>query len=256
MTDTVGVEVRNLTKTFSLPNGGHLSVFDKLNLNFEQSSITCIVGPSGCGKSTLLSIIAGLIPPDTGDVRFSIHGFDHTHATGYMFQNDRLLPWRNTIQNVLLGVEVVHGTKSRYTEEARTLLESFGLSDFESAWPTELSEGMKQRVAFARTLLVHPRLLLLDEPFSSVDYEIRLQLENVLLRRCLEENTTVIMVTHDLEEAIVLGKQIFVLSPRPARLIDSLVIDKALDQREALQMRRSKEFGFYLGKLAAQVLES
>jgi NitT/TauT family transport system ATP-binding protein len=115
---------------------------------------------------------------------------------------------------------------------------------------------MRQRVAFARTLLVHPKLLLLDEPFSSVDYEIRLQLENVLLQRCLEENTTVIMVTHDLEEAIVLGKHIFVLSPRPARLMDSLVIEEPLDQREALQMRRSREFGFYLGKLAAQVLKS
>ncbi|MDX6404659.1 MAG: NitT/TauT family transport system ATP-binding protein [Blastocatellia bacterium] len=256
MTDIVGVEVRNLTKTFSPPNGGLLRVFENLSLVFDQGSITCIVGPSGCGKSTLLNIIGGLIPPDDGDVRFTIPGFDDTHAIGYMFQNDRLLPWRNTLQNATLGLEVVHGKKSIFRDEAKSLLETFGLSEFEQAWPSELSEGMKQRVAFARTLLVHPKLLLLDEPFSSVDYEIRLQLENVLLQRCLEENTTVIMVTHDLEEAIVLGKHIFVLSPRPARLVDSLVIEEPLDQREALQMRRSREFGFYLGKLAAQVLKS
>lgn len=256
MMTAAAVEVRNLTKTFELPDGRSLKVLDDLSLDFECSAITCIVGPSGSGKTTLLNIIAGLTDFDGGTVRRANHHQGGARTLSYMFQDDRLLPWRNAVENVLLGIEVTNkGDRAAFAGEAKSLLASFGLAGFEGAYPAELSVGMRQRVAFARTLLVRPELLLLDEPFSNVDYEVRLQLENVLLRLCSERGTTIIIVTHDLEEAIVLGQKIFVLGPRPARLVRSIEICTPPKEREALQMRRSDDFGHYLGQLAGHVLK-
>lgn len=256
MKSTVEVGVQNLTKTFELPDGRSLRVLDNLSLDFESGTITCIVGPSGSGKTTLLNIIAGLTDYDSGTVRRSESRHNGSPTLSYMFQDNRLLPWRNAVENVLLGIEVTNkGERASFADEAKTLLASFGLAGFESAYPTELSVGMRQRVAFARTLLVRPEVLLLDEPFSNVDYEVRLQLENVLLRLCSREKTTIIIVTHDLEEAIVLGQRIFVLSARPAQLAQSIDICTPLEERESLQMRRSEDFGRYLGQLASHVLK-
>jgi NitT/TauT family transport system ATP-binding protein len=247
------IEIRNLTKSFCLPGGRWLLAIEDLSLECENATITCIVGPSGCGKTTLLNVVASLVAPDHGTVSYV--PIAHNVVLGYMFQDDRLLPWRSAIENVLLGTEIRLGKRQGFVGEAKALLRQLGLEGFENSYPSELSEGMRQRVAFARTLIVKPNLLLLDEPFSNVDYEIRLELENIVLRLCAENGTTIVVVTHDLEEAIVLGQRIVVLSRRPGRLVELLEVDTPLQERDALEMRRSEKFGQYLGHLANYVLE-
>jgi NitT/TauT family transport system ATP-binding protein len=256
MTIAAEVEVRNLTKSFALPEGRSLRLFDNFSASFKANTITCIVGPSGCGKTTLLNVIAGLVAPDEGSVHRSGGGQDGPPLS-YMFQEDRLLPWRNTIKNTLLGVEIIAKSEPAVAvEQARSLLRTLGLSGFEYAYPQELSAGMRQRVAFARTLIVRPTLLLLDEPFSNIDYEVRLKLENILLGLFRGRETTAIVVTHDLEEAIVLGQHIFVLGGSPTCLVESIEVNKPLAERDALQMRQSQEFGRYLGQLADHILKN
>jgi len=170
-----------------------------------------------------------------------------------MFQNNRLLPWRTNLQNVLLSAEIRNLEIGRCTQEARELLSEFGLSSYEHSYPRDLSEGMRQRVAFARALLIKPQVLLLDEPFSNIDYEVRLQLENKVLRLAAEKEITTVVVTHDLEEAIVLGQHIFVSTQRPMRIAKAFHIDIPLSERTALGMRRQKVFGETLGALAAEL---
>jgi NitT/TauT family transport system ATP-binding protein len=248
--------IKGLRKQFIESEGSIVSVFDGFDLQIEADSITCIVGPSGCGKTTLLNIISGLEMADEGSVQFeaSLRGGSKL-SLGYMFQRDRLLPWRTTLQNAMLGVEVLNADMGSCVEEAKRLLVKFGLGGFEDLYPSELSEGMRQRVALARTLLVRPKLLLLDEPFASIDYEVRLSLENELLRRVREEKITTVFVSHDLEEAIVLGNRVIALTPRPARIRHVYEITVPLEARDALTMRQSDEFRKCLSRLASDVLQ-
>lgn len=256
MTSAAEVEVRNLTKSFVLPDGRTLRLFENFSVSFAANTITCIVGPSGCGKTTLLNVITGLVGVDEGSVHRSVGGQDGP-ALSYMFQEDRLLPWRNAIKNTLLGAEIIAKSSPACTvADGLSLLETLGLSGFEYSYPQELSAGMRQRVAFARTLIVRPKLLLLDEPFSNIDYEVKLKLENILLGLFRGHNTTAIVVTHDLEEAIVLGERIFVLGGSPTCLVESIEIEKPLAERDALKMRQSQEFGRHLGRLADHVLKN
>jgi NitT/TauT family transport system ATP-binding protein len=222
-----------------------LSVLQDISLSAPSGSVLAIVGASGCGKSTLLNIIAGLAKADQGTVRVGgeTRGAEDSRVIAYMFQEDRLLPWRTIIANVEFGLEAGSMSAMMRRERARAALKMTGLESFENAYPHELSGGMRSRVALARSLVVRPYILLMDEPFSKLDPQMRSQMHEELLRIRAQLKMTVVFVTHDVEEAIVLADKVVVLLPRPGRVRDALIIDlprprNPLDAEVAETVRR------------------
>ena len=190
-----------------------------LSFTVHTGEFLAVVGPSGCGKSTLLSLIAGLLTPEEGEIL--LHGKpvnDQKEKIGYMLQRDELLEWRSIYRNVLLGPEIQKSLTPEIKQRARDLLEAYGLGQFQSSRPSELSGGMRQRAALVRTLILNPELLLLDEPFSALDYQTRLNVSDDIGQIIRREGKTALLVTHDLSEAISLADRILVLSSRPASL--------------------------------------
>jgi len=205
-------------------------VLDRLDLEIGSGECVAIIGPSGCGKTTLLRLVAGLLPPDNGDLRVlgsTPQEARDRKAMGVMFQAPGLLPWRTAIQNVCLPLEVhrvgVQGSPAR--ERAAQMLESVGLKGFERHLPRQLSGGMQQRVALARALITNPALLIMDEPFSALDELTRATLQRDFLRIREDYRPTVMLVTHSIDEAVRLGDRVVVLSPRPARIVEDVSID-------------------------------
>jgi len=206
------------------PDAETLAIKD-LNLEVMPGEFVAIVGPSGCGKSTLLSMAAGLIRPSSGEIL--LEGEEVTgpsSAVGYMLQRDHLFQWRTIWQNVLLGLEV-RGTVEEGKERALSLLKTYGLYEFRNQRPSELSGGMRQRVALIRTLAINPQILLLDEPFSALDYQTRLALGDEISSIIRTEKKTALFVTHDISEAISVADRVVVFSARPATVRRSISID-------------------------------
>ncbi len=196
-----------------------------LNLDVAEGEFLAIVGPSGCGKSSILSLIAGLIRPSAGAVR--LMGREVTgpsSSIGYMFQRDHLFEWRTVWQNVILGLQV-RGKASKGDDRVTELLKTYGLYEFRNQYPSELSGGMRQRAALIRTLAVDPKLLLLDEPFSALDYQTRLALGDEISAIIRNEKKTALFVTHDIAEAISIADRVVLLTKRPATVKHSLPID-------------------------------
>lgn len=199
-------------------DGSPLPVLAGIDLEVERGEFVSVLGPSGCGKTTLLSIISGIIPADGG--RIFIKGRKLPSGRGYvayMQQNDLLLPWRTALENALLGPEL-RGDKGRTRHEAEQLFSQFGLEGFEDCYPAELSGEMRQRVALIRTLLTEKEVFLLDEPFGSLDAMTRTVLHRYLLQVWEEFQKTVLFVTHDLEEALVLSNRVYLFTSRPAEV--------------------------------------
>lgn len=214
-----------------------------INLTIQEQEFISIVGPSGCGKTTILSLIAGLIKPSKGEVKV----LDKTPSpkddiSGYMFQRDNLLPWRSIEKNIYFGLEMKHKSTKERKEYALSLAEKYGLSEFLKKHPSELSGGMRQRVALIRTLALKPELLLLDEPFSALDYQTRLQLCDHVFEIIKKEKKTAILVTHDLMEAITMSDRIIVLTARPGQIkaIHKTKFDKKLTPFERRQTDECK----------------
>lgn len=202
MAETKFVEIKNISKIYHTLDG-ETKALDSISFDIERGEIVAIVGPSGCGKSTILSIIAGLEKPSSGDVL--IHGekiTDTNKTMGYMFQSDHLFPWRTIMENVLIGLEIQKKINQESLQRVSRLLETYGLRDFKNHYPNQLSGGMRQRVALIRTLAIEPELLLLDEPFSALDYQSRLAVSDDISDILKKEKKTAIMVTHDIAEAI------------------------------------------------------
>lgn len=222
-----------------------------LNLDIYQGEIVSIVGPSGCGKSTLLSIIAGLLKPSSGYVKINGITVDKPcEDIGYMFQKDQLLEWRNILQNVVIGLEVQGKLNKDTTELAKTMLINYGLGDFLNSYPYQLSGGMRQRVALIRTLLLEPYLLLLDEPFSALDYQTRLAISDEIGLILKKEKKTAILVTHDIAEAISMSDRVVILSNRPAQVKEIIDIELTCgDIRSPLKCREAPEFRHYFNKI-------
>jgi ABC-type nitrate/sulfonate/bicarbonate transport system ATPase subunit len=200
---------------------GALEVLRDISLDVAQGEIVALLGTSGCGKSTLLNIISGLLKPDRGS--FAIEGepaeqFHYWPRIAYMFQEDRLLPWRSVQANVAFGLEASSLGRQERAERVAKMLQLVGLDDFANAWPHQLSGGMRSRVALARSLVVQPQILLMDEPFSKLDPQTRTQMHDELLRLQGLTAMTVVFVTHDVEEAVVLADRVIVLEPRPGRI--------------------------------------
>jgi NitT/TauT family transport system ATP-binding protein len=211
-----------VSKHFTAPDGGQLEVLRDVAFDVPAGRIVAIVGPSGSGKSTLLNLAAGLILPDAG--RVVILGQRTDAATvwnrvGYMFQDDRLLPWRVALRNVSLALEAGAMPAAERRERARAGLALVGLSDFAEAYPHQLSGGMRSRVALARSLVGEPDLLLMDEPFSRLDAQTRTSMHRELLRIHDMRGLSILFVTHDVEEAVVLADAIVMVSARPGRIV-------------------------------------
>ena len=197
---------------------GETSALSDLSFSIQPGEFAAIVGPSGCGKSTLLSLICGLMQPESGEILLNGIPLNRTsiQRIGYMLQHDHLLEWRTIYRNVILGPEITGTLTKVKKEKARKLLAQYGLAQFSNSLPSELSGGMRQRAALIRTMLPDPQLLLLDEPFSALDYQTRLNVSNDIGQIIRNSGKTAILVTHDLSEAISLADRIIILSRRPA----------------------------------------
>lgn len=202
---------------------GETPVLSNISFVVKEGDFLSIVGPSGCGKSTILSLVAGLLESEAGSIFFPRNeGKSSKLNIGYMLQRDHLFEWRTVLQNVTLGLEIRRIKTKENVEKAVALLEKYGLGKFMDARPSQLSGGMRQRAALIRTLVLEPELLLLDEPFSALDYQTRLSVGDDIGTIIRNENKTVILVTHDLAEAISLGNRVMVLSNRPAYIVHEL----------------------------------
>lgn len=207
-------------------DNGEVPALDNITFGVEKGEFVSIVGPSGCGKSTLLSVLAGLYKPSAGMVL--VNGEPVTSVSthiGYMLQKDNLLEWRTIFQNILLGLEIQNAKSDESVAKAVTLLKTYGLYDFRYKYPHQLSGGMRQRAALIRTLATSPDILLLDEAFSALDYQTRLEVTDDVYRILKNEQVTTLMVTHDIPESISMGDRVLILSQRPATIKESLLID-------------------------------
>jgi ABC-type nitrate/sulfonate/bicarbonate transport system ATPase subunit len=235
------VEVRALSKTF-LWEGSDLLTLDRVDLTARAGEFIALIGPSGCGKSTLFHILAGLDAPSEGEVLIDGRPLERRlGAFAFMPQRDALLPWRRTIDNVTIGLELAGERREGARERAAPLLERFGLGGFESAWPWQLSGGMRSRAAFLRTVLLGKPAMLLDEPFGALDGITRSELQQWLLEVWSEVGTTVALITHDVAEAVFLADRVYVMTPRPGTI--ATVIDVDLPRPRTLAMQESPEFG-------------
>ncbi len=212
------VEIENLSLIYQSKTSETLAL-KNINLNIAEREFVSIVGPSGCGKTTILSLISGLLKPTSGMVK--INGKAPSlkdNLCGYMFQKDNLLPWRSIEKNIYFGLEIKHKLDKNSKQFALELALKYGIADFLKLHPNELSGGMRQRVALIRTLSLKPELLLLDEPFSALDYQTRLELCDNVYEIIKSEKKTAILVTHDIQEAISTSDKIVVLSARPGQI--------------------------------------
>lgn len=249
------LELKNINYAYHSLEGETKALTD-ISFSVCPGEFVSIVGPSGCGKSTLLSIICGLIAPEDGQVNLNGKALrDSTTNIGYMLQHDHLFEWRTVYHNVLLGLEIRHMLTDRSREYAHELLELYGLKQFENAKPSELSGGMRQRAALIRTLVLKPEILLLDEPFSALDYQTRLTVGDDIGAIIKKEGKTAILVTHDLSEAVSLGSQVLVLSKRPATIQTVVDIDFP-GNISALERRNSPEFKDYFNKIWKELNEN
>jgi ABC-type nitrate/sulfonate/bicarbonate transport system ATPase subunit len=215
MTENALLELRDVGKVF-----GETVALSPTTLSIEEGSFVAIVGPSGCGKSTLFNVIAGLLSPDSGEVRLADQPVTGaTGHVGYMLQKDLLVPWRTVEDNITMAARLTRRVTAQDRAEARRVAVQYGLGDFLRHYPSALSGGMRQRVAFMRTLVTHQQLLLLDEPFGALDAQTRLEMQQWLLQVWRDTGRTVLFITHDVDESIFLSDRVLVMSPRPGRVV-------------------------------------
>ena len=232
------LSVKNLKKIYHTKNQETLAL-DDISFNINSGEFIAIVGPSGCGKSTILSILCGLENKTSGTINFK----DDTKI-GYMLQQDSLFSWRNVLNNCLLGLEINKTLNEENKEYVINLLKSYGLKDFIYSYPDNLSGGMRQRVALIRTLATKPNLLLLDEPFSALDYQSRLIISDDIYKILKKEKKTMIMVTHDIGEAISMCDKVIVLTDRPAT-IKSIYNIELENKSTPINNRKDTKFNYY-----------
>ena len=232
------LELDQISLTY-FTKSGETKALDKLNFSINKGDFVSIVGPSGCGKTTILSIIAGLIKPTSG----SIKKYSKSKHIGYMFQKDLLFEWRTIEDNILLALEINKIKTKENIDYAVSLLQKYNLYEFKDKYPNELSGGMRQRVALIRTLVTKPEILLLDEAFSALDYQTRLNICDDVYKIIKEQNLTAILVTHDISEAISMSDNIIVLTNRPAKVKNIYTIQHTPNTTpfERRQSKLSKE---------------
>jgi NitT/TauT family transport system ATP-binding protein len=243
------LEYRNVTMRFADAAGGGVTAVAGVSLAVAGGEVVSLIGPSGCGKSTLLNIGSGLYAPSEGAAFVDGEKVEGPNAhVAFMLQKDLLLPWRTVAENVMLGAEIQGQAREQRRRRASELLDGFGLGAFAGRYPHQLSGGMRQRAALARTLAVDPSVLLLDEPFSAVDAQTRMVLQRDLARTLTHAGKTALLITHELTEAVTLSDRVLVMSARPGRIVDEMTID--LPQRDdPLARRRDPRVNDYVARL-------
>jgi NitT/TauT family transport system ATP-binding protein len=227
-----GIHHTYFTKTSAV------TALNDISLDVQEGEFVSFLGPSGCGKTTLLSIIAGLIDPSDGQVKLEGKSVkEASNQTGYMLQQDYLFPWKTIEENILLGLKISGTLEESKKEEVLALLGQMGLENVEKLYPKQLSGGMRQRVALVRTLATEPKLLMLDEPFSALDYQTKLKLEDLVSNTFKSFGKTAILVTHDIGEAIAMSDRIFLFSPRPGRLHKTFSLPEELRNLSPFEAR-------------------
>jgi len=212
-----------------------------VSISAAPGEFLCLLGPSGCGKSTLLGALAGHLQPSGGSIRVDGQPVDGPHPErGLVFQQHTLFPWKKVLDNVAFGLKMKGIAREERRLQARELLKLVGLEDFSDVYPSQLSGGMQQRVEIARVLINHPRVMLMDEPFSALDAQTRLKMQELLLDVWMRVRTSIVFITHDIDEALFLADRILVMSPRPGRIIEELKLDFARPRHAELVT--SKEF--------------
>lgn len=233
------LEIKNLSKIYHTKTS-EIFALDNITFNVKEKEFISIVGPSGSGKSTILTILANILEKSSGEINFNIKN----PKIGYMLQEDALFPWRTVLENACLGLEIKKDLTKENKQNVINLLKKYGLSDFINNYPNSLSGGLKQRVALIRTLALNPDILLLDEPFSALDYQTRLALSDDLKNIIENENKTAIMVTHDIAEAISMSDKVIIISNRPGKVKN--IIDINLEKKGTpTENRKDKNFNMY-----------
>ena len=229
---------------------GETPALSDISFSGKEGEFVAIVGPSGCGKSTLLNLICGLLAPEAGEITLKGNPvLRERERIGYMLQKDHLFEWRSIYRNVILGLEIRRKCTEETLARAEAMLEQYGLAPFRNARPSELSGGMRQRAALIRTLVLEPELLLLDEPFSALDYQTRLTVCDDIATIIRREQKTAILVTHDLSEAISCADRVIVLGKRPARIRAVVPVHFAMENRTPFQCRSAPEFKEYFNEI-------
>lgn len=243
------LKLENICKTYQAKNG-ETEALRNVNFSINEGEFASIIGPSGCGKSTILSIVAGLEKKSSGKIYIDgVETEDVSSKIGYMLQRDSLLEWRTIYNNVLFGLEITHRRTKENEEYVRELLKKYNLYEFKDKYPTQLSGGMRQRVALIRTLAIRPEILLLDEAFSALDYQTRMMVTKDIYNILKTENITTLMVTHDISEAISMSDKVIVLTKRPATVKKIETIDFKMENRDPMNCRKSPKFSQYFDSL-------
>lgn len=238
------LRIENLTKVYHTKDAMTLAV-EGFCLDVYENEFVALVGPSGCGKSTILSMLSGLIKPTYGSFEFNKEDI----SLGYMLQQDYLFSWRNILDNIMLGLEIKGIKTDENIKYAEKLIKTYGLEDFKKSYPKELSGGMRQRAALIRTLALNPQILLLDEPFSALDYQTRLLVGDDISNIIRKEGKTAVLVTHDLAEAISMANRVVVLTKRPSKIKNIYDISLTCESNSAIEKRKAPEFGSYYDKI-------
>jgi len=239
------LELKNVSLSYHSEKGETPAISD-ISFQIQQGEFLAIVGPSGCGKSTLLNLISGLLIPETGEILINRKQMSENHMNiGYMLQKDHLFEWRTIYSNVLLGLEIQKKVTSEKKKMIDDLLLTYGLDKFKAAKPSQLSGGMRQRAALIRTLALEPDLLLLDEPFSALDYQTRLNVSDDIGNIIKHESKTAILVTHDISEAISMADRVIILTSRPASVQTTVPIQLDIPNRTPLLSRNAPDFKNY-----------
>jgi NitT/TauT family transport system ATP-binding protein len=245
----MALEFRNVSKAFLAGGSTPLTAVRDVDFKVSEKEFVAVVGPSGCGKSTILSMTAGLYQPTTGEVRVSgeVVRKPNPHV-GFMLQKDLLLPWRTILKNVEFGLEARGVGKTERRERAMFELERCHLKGFENHYPYQLSGGMRQRAALARTLAIDPDIILLDEPFSALDAQTKLLIQEGFASTIREAGITTLLITHDLSEAVIMADRVLVMSERPGTIIKEIRIDLP-DSGHPLKRRQMPEVGRYAAEI-------
>src|SRR5258705_7453380 len=245
--------VEHVTKSYEV-GGRIVPVIGNLSLTLREGEIGSIVGPCGCGKTTLLNTLCGLLTPDSGRIRW--HGREvsgQPQNVGYMLQKDLLLPWRTALGNAMLGLEIRGVASGEAEDRSRAMLDQLGLHGFADHYPATLSGGMRQRVALARTLVNDPDVLLLDEPFASLDFQSKLLIENDTAALVRQSKRSLLLITHDIEEAVSLADRVIVLSKRPTSVKAVYDIALGAERTDMMAMRQSQGFRHYVRRIWADL---
>jgi NitT/TauT family transport system ATP-binding protein len=240
------IEIRDLGKTYQTRHGS-VRALENVDLTVDEGEFLCLIGPSGSGKSTLLRILAGIYRQSTGSVTVYGSAEEQNARNAVVFQEYAIFPWRTVIDNIAFGLEMRGSPRKERLETAQRYLDTVGLTEFADHYPYQLSGGMKQRVALARALATDPDILLMDEPFGALDAQTRLVLQEELLRIWEADQKTVVYVTHSIEEAIILGYRVVVMTARPGRIKSELQVD--LPRPRELRVRTTVHFGRLAQKL-------